>query len=744
MVLIKFLIKFTLFFFLNFSFALSANKTIETATTGTQTIDTGSNFTVTSAGSISSTTSAAIRNGGDYNIGDILIEGTVTSTTAHLISLNDTTNSGRTAGDITINGTVQSSSSGRGIYLNDYKPNNITIGTSGVLSGGTTLTIHVVDSGQIRGNITNNGTITSGTGYTASIGSNFANTFSNNGNLLGKTEYAVNGGTAASIFNNSGNFVGRFVWGGSFNNTGSLTVKHSSNLSTPSTSGTPAASNANNGFVSSGTINIAVTGKTTAGTDYSSITTTTSNISGIINVDVSSSSGLTVGDVLKLVDGTSTATLGNVTITDNSSDVDFTIRVASNGQDIELVVINQTSLTKPDAIGLIQAWTNTVNKTSEYAIDHVEDRLNWLKRSQNIKSKKTSNQGIDLKFSNKKIDKIVNSTSKEEKTDKISFTEATGYIKDHTVVDLKLKNVAENIVINEFIEAKEKVTGNKGLEFDSDSKLGEWSWYTSGSVVIGQQETTSTSSKLKNENKNLNFGLDRQFNSIGIIGFALMFADDNTDVGGLGSNVSSNSYSLSFYNSYPLENTLSLRTIIGGSTFAFDTKRIDGSQTLNGQRSAKQAYLSLELREDSYKLNIPIDLELYIKGDFTNSELNAFSESGGTRALFFDNQRVKSSHLRLGTDIKNKIENKNENIITYAGLEYSANLTSSTKANMKYVSEDTFYTQTLAPAYDHEMTVKLGVDFYSNNLKFNLSLKHKEQFNSGSHQIFSAGLESKF
>ena len=741
---IKFLIKFTLLFFVNYSFALSADKTIILTTSIAQTIDSSSNFTVTSGVSISTTTSNAISNGGNYDIGNILIEGTVTSTTGHLIQLSDSSNVGKIAGDITINGTVQSSGIGRGIYVNDYKPNNITVGSSGIISGGTTFTIHVVDGGQIRGNITNNGTITSGTGHTASIGSNFANTFSNNGNLLGKTEFAVNGGTAASILNNSGNLVGRFVWGGSLNNTGALTVKHSSNLSTPTTSGTPAASNTNNGFVSSGTINIAVTGKTTAGTDYSSITTTTSNISGIINIDVGSSSGLTAGDVLKLVDGSSTATLGNVTITDNSADVDFTIRVASNGQDIELVVINQTSLTKPDAIGLIQAWTNTINKTSEYAIDHVEDRLNWLKRRQNIKSNKTSNQGIDFQFSNKKIDKIINGNSKEEKTDNITFAKTIGYIKDHSVVDLKLKNVAENIVINELIEAKEKATGNKGLQFDSDSKLGEWSWYTSGSVAIGQQESTSISSKLKNENKNLNFGLDRQFNSIGTIGFASMFADDNTDVGGLGSNVSSNSYSLSFYNSYPLDNTLSLRTIIGGSTFAFDTKRIDGSQTLDGQRSAKQTYISLELREDKYKLNIPIDLELYIKGDITNSELNAFSESGGTRALFFDNQTVKSSHLRLGTDIKNKIENKNENIITYAGLEYSANLTSSTEANMRYVSENTLYTQVLAPAYDHEVTVKLGVDFYTDNLKFNLSLKHKEQFNSGSYQIFSAGLESRF
>ena len=134
--------------------ALSADKTIATPETTTQSVDPNSNFTVTATGSIIIPTGggSAIQDG-EGVVGVITIDGTIQTANAFLINLHNSTGVdgvGINAGDIIINGIAESLSS-RGIYLNDYNPNNIVIGPSGLLSG-RTLTIHVseaVPSGRI-------------------------------------------------------------------------------------------------------------------------------------------------------------------------------------------------------------------------------------------------------------------------------------------------------------------------------------------------------------------------------------------------------------------------------------------------------------------------------------------------------------------------------------------------------------------------------------------------------------------
>lgn len=733
--------------------SFSADKTIDSALTATQSVDASSNLTVTSSGSITTTGSGGSAVTASGTIGDITIDGTIQTQNSWLINLNGgIENCSATAGDITINGTARTTGTGRGLVLNDICPDNIIIGPSGVLSGGHTLTIHVAEADtNIRGDIINNGTITAANGYTVALNNLFVTTFDNNGDLFGRQAYAVSGGGAAAVFDNSGHLNGRFLWGGSLTNTGTLTLKDNSTLANPTTNGTPALSNANNGFVSSGTINIAVTGKTTRGTDYSSITTTTSNLNGTLNVDVDSGAGLSVGDVLTLVDGTSTATLGNLTIVDNSSDISFSARVASNGQDIELVVIanaNDTPLGKPDAIGSIKTWTNSVNNVADSAINNISKRLKFLKRAQEQNSDKTSSQAISLRFSDKKIDRLINSN--ESSNNNLEIEKNLFVLANNKKnFDFELYDPAKEVIFNQLVKSKQKLTGNQNIQFDTNKKISDWSWWTMGSVMIGNEDKTATVSELESENKYITLGLDKKFAQYGILGTSFMFGNNNTDIGTAGSNVSNDSYSLSIYNSFPLNETFSIISTVGASSLVFDSKRIDDSQVLTGERTAKQGFFSLELREDGYNFKVseiknPVDLEWYIKGDAAFSKLNAFSETGGDQSLFFDDQDVESGHLRLGVDLKNENQTKNGKLIPYLGLEYAANLTESTEAKLRYVSEDTIYTETLARAYDHQLKSELGVDYFSDSIKFTFSLEHKEQFNSGSYQVFNIGLQGNF
>ena len=719
--------------------SFSADKTINTALTATQSVDAGSNFTVTSDGSIITSGKAITASG---TIGNITIDGTIQNSNSspdHLFFLNSTAEGcTATAGDITINGTARTTGTARGLYLNDICPNNIIIGPSGLLSVGNTLAIHVAEADtNIRGDIINNGTITAANGSTVALNTLFVETFDNNGDLFGREGYAVSGGGAAAIFDNSGHLNGRFLWGGSLTNTGTLTIKDNSTLAAPTTNGTPALSNASNGFVSSGTINIAVTGKTTRGTDYSSITTTTSNLSGTINVDVDASAGLLAGDVLTLVDGSGAATLGSVTIIDNSSDISFSIRVASNGQDIELVVIADESTvisdptTKADVMGTIQATSNAAIGFTSTSIKSVQNRLDWLRRNKD--KEKTSYQGIKIAFSNPILNYIVNNNS-------LDFTTLTHQAVAYTNTPVEMNNPIIQTALSQMnksasammkqVEDKYQVVSLNPNQ-SAGPLFNDWSIWTEGKIMAGSLDGSNGSADQDSDTLNIAIGMDRPTINAGLVGVALNLGTDDVEVGSAGSGIESKNISLSLYNIIQTKNLLDVETQLGLGQMSINTVRKDGSQTLTGDRDVRMPFASVAIRNKSFQYQAA-SLTPYGRAEWAYIELDSYTENGGNLALQYDKQKINRYMLFVGSDINYETSFASGRLKPFAALEYGLDLTSNSDVSMNYAGVNTKYQTQLEKVATSNVMLRLGLDYKrEDEINFSISYERQEAIGAG-------------
>jgi uncharacterized protein with beta-barrel porin domain len=305
---------------------------------------------------------------------------------------------------------------------------------------------------------------------------------------------------------------------------------------------------------------------------------------------------------------------------------------------------------------------------------------------------------------------------------------------------------AESEALNQFAVARTDVLGTTSPTFESDSTISDWSWWTMGTIMVGKQGERSGSSGLKVHADYLTFGVDRPTDRFGVVGASIMLGQDETDVGSVGSRVSNKSYSIALYNAYPLSPTFTVRSIAGGTDFDFKTRRIDGNETLLGKRGAQQLFASVELRQDGFQLDLrnPVDLEWYVKADWVDTKLKQFAEEGGTFALLFETQKLKSQHLRLGLDAKSKFHGEHGPIVPYMGLEYASNLSPASNVDMRYVSETRMYRHVLQKAYDSQWTLGLGVDYYIGKLRLGLSYERKHQRNYGYLDVINLGLEGRF
>ncbi|MDB2403338.1 autotransporter domain-containing protein, partial [Litoricolaceae bacterium] len=733
------------------------SPTISNGATATQILTEGQSMTVTSSGNITIDGSGpAITNQTDANIGDILIEGPLATngsinSNSQVIRLVGTDENPSTAGDITINSAVTSNNS-QGIYLDNYASGNISIGASGTLSASTSA-IDVVNNGLVDGVITNDGTISS-QDSAISLGNTFSGIIGNNGTIYGPND-AISGGKAEASIDNSGQIVGNISsWGGSLNNTGVWTLKNNSSTNAPATTGIPAAATISNGLVSTGTLNIAVTGTANAGVDYSSIATTTSQLSGIINIDVNSSADLTDGAVLTLIEGTGGANLGPLTINHNASGYSFQARVASNGQNVELILIADTPPALPSPVTK-QAVTETVKsaikisgETPKMAMSQVNTRLSWLGRRISIGSPELSYQGIDIRFTDDRIQQLLFGDYSKRSLPSLerAAVRAAEYVQQPDRMKADARALAEDEALNQLSAVRDDTVGSVKPTYASDSKVAGWSWWTMGTVTVGDQDATSDSPGMEITSEYITLGLDGPTDSLGIVGASITLGQNETTIGSDGSEVAHKNYVFTLYNSIALTETFSLRSTLGGTYFAFDTIRIDGSQSLTGDRYGKQGFFSAEVREEGYTFDLgrPVDFEWYVKTDMAHTKLQDYSERGGSLALYFDNHETNTGHLRFGIDAESRFETENGPLIPYAGLEYAMNYSPASTANIRYLSESTIYSQEIERAYDSEWTLELGLDYYVKDLRFGFSYQRNEQINAGYSDSITFGVEGKF
>ena len=282
-----------------------------------------------------------------------------------------------------------------------------------------------------------------------------------------------------------------------------------------------------------------------------------------------------------------------------------------------------TPLDKPDVTGSIETSNDIAAEWADMTIQLSYNRIAWLQRNKG--SIRTSHQGIKLRFRNEMIDILMNSSPNAQIYDEIFFANrAKDAIENANgsmlAVGDHMKSDATAIAINEGVKLRERTIGSLNPAFEPI--FGDWSVWTKGEIILGKTKATATASKQDSLSKILSLGFDRPLNNDGIIGFVFDVGRDNTKVGTSKTSVKSDNYSLSNYTDFKLDSNTSLESVVGIGRLNFDMTRVDGTETLLGERRADQMFFSTTLKRE-YKEDQLI-ISPFLTHSATRTNLDSF------------------------------------------------------------------------------------------------------------------------
>lgn len=406
-----------------------------------------------------------------------------------------------------------------------------------------------------------------------------------------------------------------------------------------------------------------------------------------------------------------------------------------------------TPLAKKDVMGALQTWQSDAQRVANMVVFSVDQRLHWLRAKQPNSSSNTSYQGISFEFANEDWQTVVFGQAQERDILALNHIKQVGEDQDKGVefTSRDAQSISKEQAFNEILHLKETELGSLKPQFASDSQISGWSWWTYGSVTIGELDGKDTNSTNLNA-EHISVGLDKMIDNSSVTGFAFSVGQGNSDFKASKSAIENESISFTIYNESHLSQNVTLRSILGSSLIKFDNTRYDGAERLVGKRDAQQVNASMEVREIGQlpAMNHPTNLEYFIKADASATHFDAFTEQGGSLALHYENQNIKTAHLSVGLDVRSDILFGSSNVKPYLGVEYSANFSPDTRAKMRYASEDTIYQYERKRYYASQWKTDLGAEYNADKFNIVFAISHEEQINSGTFNSASLGLSWSF
>ena len=362
--------------------------------------------------------------------------------------------------------------------------------------------------------------------------------------------------------------------------------------------------------------------------------------------------------------------------------------------------------TKTDVMASIEAWTNITQRSSDFNIRSVNERLDFLRRNQG--SNQLSHQGIKFNFTDENIDYLMNGNSIVPKDIDAALERlAMSGSEDKTQ---GAEQLATNTAKGILLAATEGFVPN--LNPTGGEVYGEWSGWTAGEVTVGDIDATSTASKQKVKANHISIGMDKPISEQERIGFAFSIADDDVNIGTAGSFVNSNNYGVSTYGSF-IYPSMTVQGLVGYGSLNFDTKRIDGAQTLTGTRKGDQIFTSVTMRSNTPTENGVFLIAPYGRLDASYTQLKKFAETGGSFALTHNKQNVTSTSLAAGLDITSNRSFRNSMFKPYAKIEVASDMSSGSDATMFYSSTaSTVFSTTVNSTNDTSWRFEIGSDIF--------------------------------
>jgi hypothetical protein len=249
-----------------------------------------------------------------------------------------------------------------------------------------------------------------------------------------------------------------------------------------------------------------------------------------------------------------------------------------------------------------------------------------------------------------------------------------------------------------------------------------WSSWSEGSISVSKIGDRTNSSSSETDGQALAIGFDTKLNDNDLLGFAIQYGKNDTDVGSSGTNVDSENINVSVYRTRPLDNDNFIEGMFGIGLIESDLTRISGANTLTGSRNGTQIFGSINYGKTLDKGDF--NLTPIARVDLGYTELDAYSETG-TDALTYAKQTIESGLASIGLEFSDIVKFNGNKLKPFGSIEYGLDFSNSSDAKMNYVSDtSTIYTYTQDANSNHLITTVVGFEFITiNNLNIISSYK---------------------
>ena len=323
------------------------------------------------------------------------------------------------------------------------------------------------------------------------------------------------------------------------------------------------------------------------------------------------------------------------------------------------VVDMQNPTTNKDVVGSIDSQSNISKNYAQQSINVVSGRLKYLR--ENVSNSNLSSKNIQLDFFG-------------------------------------------NTMINSLSEAIQ--VANKSSKITTPK---EWSSWSEGLLVLSKTGDNGNSSSFEVDTQGVAIGFDKKLNEKDSIGYAIQFAQSDSEIGSSGSSIDSENLNISFYRSNPLDNDNFIEGIIGFGLLEKDLVRKSGSNILTGSRNGAQVFGSINFGKKIDKGDLT--LTPVARLDLAYTELSAYSETG-TDALSYSKQTIESGLASIGLEINNIIKFNNSSLKPFGSAEYSLDFSNSSDAKMNYTSDtSTTYTYKQGINSNHFISSEIGFEY---------------------------------
>ena len=317
-----------------------------------------------------------------------------------------------------------------------------------------------------------------------------------------------------------------------------------------------------------------------------------------------------------------------------------------------------------DRTGIAEAQIDLAKRTMEYATDSALNRLRWIRR--NKEKQNLTNHNIDFNFSNPVMAKLAQKISTSNTEDK------------------------------------------------QEEKNQDVFYWSEGSISLGKTGDSSISSSKEISTDALTFGVDKFNDEKSLSGFAFRFGKNDTDVGSLGSNLDTDTYNLTFYNTTSKDDdTKFIDTILGVGNLNYDILTALDNKNLTAEREGYQLYGTIRVKDEIKKDNLAFIPSVQL--DLGRSFLNGYVESGAG-AISVDSQDVRTNKLRAAISLVDDLSKDDYVFKTHSKFEYSADLARSSNFKYFYVSDpNSRFSEKLSSGALHNLSGELGLDMVLTN-----------------------------